>query len=127
MRTQLTSVWILFVAVACISGCGGQLPPAADPGQGREALQSVLEAWKQGEKAPALAERTPPVHVSDEDWQQGYQLSSFKVSPRDEISGLNLRCSVQLTLRDAQGYTEEKEVVYLVETGSRVSIIREGQ
>jgi hypothetical protein len=119
--------WLLLLIGLFSPGCGGRdLPPPADPDQARAALRSALEAWKKGERPESLRDHNPPTYVADHDWSQGYQLERFEVSPKDQMSGLNLRCTVNLFLRDAEGNTWESQVVYLIETGSSVSIIRKG-
>jgi hypothetical protein len=117
-------VLALLCALAC--GCGGQaIPKPADSTRAVEALRSTLEAWKSGTPATDLASQDPSVHVADDDWQAGYRLTDFKLSEKNPLLGLTLRCPVVLTLQSPDGVAVEKEVLYAVATDPRISIVRQ--
>jgi hypothetical protein len=117
--------------LACLAslgfaGCGGNsLPPPADAEQARAALRSALDAWKKGDRPDALNKLSPAVYVSDVDWRDGYGLQSFEIGAKDEQSGLSRRCRARLDLKHPRGETMQKYVVYMIETQSVISIVRE--
>lgn len=113
-------VFIVFVPLACSS----PPPPATDPEQAREALRTVLDAWKQGEKPDAMPGRLPPIHASDSDWQAGWSLKSFEIAAGVEIIGRQCRFQAKLSLQSPQGKSVGKDVQYDVDTAPNVVIIR---
>jgi hypothetical protein len=114
----------LFLAVALFApGCGG--PPApADPARARAALRDALDAWRNRAGPDALKERQPPVTVTDREWRAGYKLLSYKIES-DEPFAADLRCRVQLSLRDPRGKALRKTAVYFVGTSPVLTVARE--
>jgi hypothetical protein len=128
MIKKLFALGAICVSVASLgsAGCGGaSLPSAADAGQAREALRSALKAWEKGEKPDALTKLSPPIHVSDVDWHDGYRLQKFEVYPKDQPKGLSLRCFATLDLKHPRGATVQKIVAYMIDTQSVIAIVRE--
>jgi hypothetical protein len=120
--------WVGLIGLGFLAGCGGQrVPLPADPGQAQEALLSALNAWVRGENATSLRGRDLPIHVVDGDWDRGLRLEKFQQSTPAQASGPHLRCPVHLSLRDKVGRSYQKQVVYLIETSERISIVREEQ
>jgi hypothetical protein len=120
--------WGYIFGLVFLAGCGGQrLPLPGDPGQALEALRSALNAWARGENAASLRGGAAPIHVVDGDWDRGLLLEKYQQTPTAQLSGPNLRCPVRLSLRDKAGRPFQKQVVYLIETGERISIVREEQ
>jgi hypothetical protein len=117
---------LLILALAFAPGCGGTPPSKeANPAVAREALATTLKAWKDGEKPDALAARTPPIRVADEDWLAGLRLEDFQVDPADRMIGTSLNCPVSLTLKNTTGKTLKKKAVYSVSTDPALTVIRQ--
>lgn len=121
----------LVVAVPLLAllfaGCGEvSASRPADPEAARTALRDVLDSWQRGDAHAAPAARPNPIRVADEDWLAGTKLVSYKVDDRkaDSPTDALLRCPVVLTLRNAQGRTVKKRVVYEVSTDPVASVIR---
>jgi hypothetical protein len=112
------------LAVLLSAGCGRAPPAPADPAKAREALQTALNAWKDGKEPNWLQEQTPPVHVVDHEWLGGYRLLRFKVE-KDEPAGADLRCQVLLSLKDKRGNALQKRAVYSVGTSPVLTVVRE--
>jgi len=106
------------------TGCSSN-PPATpyDSEQAREVLVQALEAWKQGE-AHALATRHPPIRFEDDDYRTGTQLIGFRLPHRDEPLRPFEDVEVVLTLRNRQGATVEKTVVYQVALEPALAVLR---
>src|SRR5512144_3159526 len=78
----------LMGTLAVFSGCGtGATAHPADPAQAHEALRTVLDAWKAGEKPQDLVKRTPPIQVLDLDWQGGFTLIGYKADAEGKLVG----------------------------------------
>ena len=75
MNKYLLSALIL----AAFSGCGTSLPPTADPGRAKAALESALDAWCQGDTVDSLRQRSPAVHFNDELWDYAQRLETDAV------------------------------------------------
>jgi hypothetical protein len=114
----------LLVSVLVLSGCG-KYRPRADPDVARETLLVALDAWKKGQPAEALKDRTPPIHVADFEWRGGFTLLDYEVSAKDQPFGSDLRCQVQLSLRNPKGKTMKKKATYSVGTNNALTIVRE--
>jgi hypothetical protein len=115
----------LLAALAVGCGSGSAPPPPSDPAQAETALRAALDAWRQGQKPAALQDRSPPVHVADEDWLAGRRLGGYRVEGAGRPAGPGLRFAVRLSLGDASGKLSEKRVRYLVHTGPGVSVVRD--
>jgi len=113
----------LVLALAC-DGCGPSAP-ASDPAEGRKTLQAVLDAWKGGEKPDALAQRTPPIHVTDGDWMSGLRLQSYQADDEGKLVGTDVNYNVVLELKTAKGKTVKRNAVYAVTTRPQVLVQRQ--
>lgn len=112
---------LLFVA-----GCTGQnhVPPAvADSSTARTALETALEAWKQGSSSEELAENMPPILVADEDWLADAKLVDYQLLPGEETAGVNIRWPVRLTLASGTG-RKTIDAVYVIATSPAIHIAR---
>jgi hypothetical protein len=119
--------WMAFAAGTALSfaGCSASTRPTpVDPAQAREALRLTLETWKKGERPGSLSERQPPIHVVDHQWRGGYQLVRYQLGSEGEI-GVNLRCQVQLSLRNSKGKSLHKKAIYSVGTSPVLTVLRE--
>jgi hypothetical protein len=118
---------ILFLAWAPLSlvGCNGPAQPKpADPAQARQALHLTLESWQKGEVPRSLKEREPPIQVVDHQWRSGYQLVRYQFGA-DGPMGANLRCQVQLSLKNPKGKPLHKKAIYSVGTSPVLTVVRE--
>lgn len=106
------------------AGCGPSAP-ASDPGEGRKTLQAVLDAWKGGEKPEALAQRIPPIHVTDGDWMSGLRLQSYKANDEGNLVGTDVNYKVVLELKTAKGKTVTRDAVYTVTTRPQLLVQRQ--
>lgn len=111
------------LTLAC-AGCGASAPPS-DPAEGRKTLQTVLDAWKGGEKPDALAQRTPPIHVTDGDWMSGLRLQSYEANDEGKLVGTDVNYNVVLELKTAKGKTVKRNAVYAVTTRPQLLVQRQ--
>ena len=114
----------LLLGLICAAGCSDTLPPAADPDRARTALQTVLQAWKNGEKIESLAQRDEAIHVNDPDWRSGKRLQAYEVKP-GQPNGQSWRCEVLLTVQEGESKPRERRASYSVDTDPAVVVVRE--
>lgn len=119
--------WCPMAALALVLGfgCGGPSAAPSDPVEGRQTLQTVLDAWKVGEKPAALSQRTPPIQVSDGDWLSGLRLQSYQADDEGKLVGTDVNYSVVLELKTAQGKVVKKTAVYAVTTRPQLLVHRQ--
>jgi hypothetical protein len=106
------------------AGCG-KARPKANADLARETLRVALDAWKKGQLVDALQDLSPPIHVTDHEWREGFALLEYKISDKDQLFGPGLRCQVRLSLRNPRGKTVNKQATYTVGTNNALMIVRE--
>ncbi len=94
-----------------------------DSGEARAALVTALEAWKKGE-ARALARRSPPIRLDDDDWKAGLKLADYEIEEPDREIELHQDVEVILSLRDARGNVIRREARYQVATKPGLAVLR---
>jgi hypothetical protein len=126
---RLTSTrrpWWLAGALLLTFGCGiGQSPPTSDATKAEQILNNVLDAWKGGEKPDALAQRTPPIHVADVEWKDGFRLISYRPVGEGRLVGFDMSYPVALELKAPNGAILKKDAVYVVTTQPKVLVLRQ--
>jgi len=118
---------LLSVCSAVAAGCGGSAGAsnaASDPARSREALTIALDAWRDGQAPGALRERTPPIHVADQDWQSGLRLVDYRVEPGEKAVGYDMRWPVALSLKDERGKPVKRKASYTVAVNPTPSVVR---
>lgn len=118
---------IVTLAAALAAGCSGGGSGAAgavDAPKAREALKAALDGWKRGDKPEKLQSASPPMTVSDMDWQAGAKLLSYQMKDDGKEYGPNLNVPVDLTIRTPQGKEAKKTVSYVVGTSPTVTVFR---
>jgi hypothetical protein len=109
-----------------VSGCGiGGSAHQADPTGAQEALHAVLDAWKAGEKPEDLQKRTPPIHVKDLDWNDGFSLVGYKAHEDGKLVGYDMNYPVVLELKSPKGNSVKKNAVYTVTTRPQLLVLRQ--
>src|SRR4051794_28572196 len=87
--------WPLACAFLLSFGCGAsQTGAPADPSRAQEALHAALDAWKGGQPLDALAQRSPPIRVSDLDWSGGLRLEGYQAEGAGQLLGYDLNYPV---------------------------------
>jgi hypothetical protein len=111
---------------ASLAGCSGQstvesFHPAQD--RAREALETALTAWQNGQEKPGRIETAEPaVQVTDAAWDAGSKLKSFEIS---DLPGDSPRkFSVKLSL---EGAATPQEITYVVVGKDPLWVMREDQ
>jgi hypothetical protein len=116
------ATWLLLLLIPF--GCGGPSrhpsPPAAEA---RRALETALDAWKQG-RVKSLNARTPPVRLVDQDQAAGRSLNAYRLTGEPEAVGPTLNFPVELTLRDRRGASRSVSTVYQVALEPDVAVFR---
>jgi hypothetical protein len=115
----------LMLLLILAAGCGRSLK-SKDLDRARTAVQTGLEAWQNGESPQSLENRDPAVRFMDDDWKQGWKLVSFEITNTHGAGGdLTPRCEVQLTLQDRRGKKIDRRVVYAIENGPPITVVRD--
>jgi hypothetical protein len=99
-------------------------PKPADAVQARQALRVALDTWQKGAAPASLKEGEPSIQIVDHQWRSGYQLVRYQVRD-DRPLGTNLRCQVQLSLKNTKGKSLQKKAVYSVGTNPILTVVRE--
>jgi hypothetical protein len=116
----------LAAALAAASGCGvGSSVHPADPTQAQAVLRTVLDAWKAGETPDALQKRTPPIHVADMDWRDGFRLVGYQADSEGKLVGYDMNYPVVLELKNPKGTAVKKKAVYTITTAPEVLVLRQ--
>jgi hypothetical protein len=116
----------LAATLVILSGCGaGGTPDPADPARAQEALRAVLDAWKAGDQPEDLEKRTPPIHVKDLDWRNGFHLVRYRADADGRLVGYDMNYLVVLELRSPKGNAVKRNALYTVTTRPQVLILRQ--
>jgi hypothetical protein len=59
------------------------------------------------------------------DWETGYRLVDYEVIGDGKKEDANLRCPVQLSLRDPKGRPVNKRMTYIVGTSPAITVFRD--
>ena len=113
------------LALALCTGCGTSLPPETDPAAGRDVLKTVLDTWAKGGTPADLKAGASPIVAYDPDWDEGYKLVKYEITPTDRRAGVDLLVSVKLTVAKGSDKPREKTVPFVVAIGSRTVVIRQ--
>jgi len=111
--------------VIILAGCGKQLAENVDPDQVRQALQTVLEAWKAGKSNAELGSLHPSIVMNEADWTNGGRLLDYKMNETGSLDGRQVRWVVQIKLQDKSGKVSERKATYIVDTVPRIVIVRD--
>jgi hypothetical protein len=113
---------IIATAVGC-SGHPKQTAAQADLDRAQAALQAALDSWKAGGKPGAIPGRV--AEVTDPDWAAGQRLTAYLIYGADGRPDELVKCGAALTVRDTQGNSMTKDVVYSVRGAEPFVIVRE--
>jgi hypothetical protein len=115
-RASGRSWWVFAALVA--TGCAGceapaePIPIVPDPARGRQAIEALMETWKQGHPTGIVEPTTPRVQVVDTHRKPGQKLTSFEILS-DSADSRVRSFSVRLTLLEP----EERPVVRFLVVG----------
>jgi hypothetical protein len=106
-------------------GCNEQsLPPAADSGRARAALETSLKAWQKGESVESLKSLSPPIYFNDSEWNDRNRLIRYEIES-EEANALSWRCRVILTVQSGHEKPKERKTSYLIDTDPAIVIVRD--
>ncbi len=112
------------IVAMALPGCSASSAHSVQPDRARVALESALDAWKQGQSPEAFERSGSSMVVQDLDWSAGAKLVGHQILDDGEPADANLRINVKLTL-EKKGKPVEKTVRYLVTTSPSVTIFRD--
>lgn len=116
--------YLLLLLLLAAAGCGRSLPAAADPGRARAALETALDAWKAGQNAQAMRDRSPAIYFYDPLAEDGAQLVDYRIVS-EQANGQGWVCEVLLTVKDRQGQSVERRGGYNIDTDPALVIVRQ--
>ncbi|MBX9579420.1 MAG: hypothetical protein K2X87_03855 [Gemmataceae bacterium] len=124
MRLTLIPLAVLVVA----AGCGDPKPLdlATTPEASRAALTEALDGWKAGETDKAMAGRSPPLYLVDDDLTRGAKLVDYQLAGEPKVFGTGLSYPVTLTLQHKDRTTTRKAAYRVVTTPNRAVTREEG-
>jgi hypothetical protein len=108
MRRRLT---LVLLALAATSGCGGGAASLPSGSEARNALQTALDAWKDGKPASALVEGKPPVQAVDHDWVAGKGLDAYVIGDEQSGDG-NKTFTVSITLKGSSAPSDVRYMIF---------------
>jgi hypothetical protein len=123
-RKSMTLPRFLYLILLGIAGCGGPQPTEADPVRAKAALQTALDAWKNGDNEDSLKQRQPAVFVNEPAWRAGHQLVKYQIDS-EQKNGLSWRYEVLLTLKAGQEKPKQQQALYTVDTDPAVVVVRD--
>jgi hypothetical protein len=125
-RPQTSARWIVLIlplALAVGGGCGNRTPnQVPSSGDGRQALETALTAWQNGQAVDKLDNASPPIQVVDSDWSKKQQLTKYEIL--EEIPRTDGRRSFKVRLY-LQNPAATQDVHYLVVGNSPLWVFRE--
>ena len=128
-KRRPSTTWWLFLLTASLAmlGCSSRTRTARPVNEhaAREALATVLEAWKAGVASQELQIRSPKIVVQDMSWLGGAKLKEFEILDGAKRIDANLHCPVRLHLSTPEGKESQQEVVYVVGTDPVITVFRE--
>ncbi len=120
------AIGTLLAVLTLFLGCESDRRAApVDPALARQALKTVLDRWKNGDKPDDLKSASPSIVVQDFDWMGGQKLVAYEVAGDGKDDDANLRIPVRLTLKTAKGQDVKKNVTYLVGTSPVITVFRD--
>jgi hypothetical protein len=124
INTSGRLLWWLGLALLLPAGCGDKLPPEADAGQAREALQTSLDAWKAGDSREALQARSPAIYFNEPLCRPGHKLLDYRLDESSEQRfGQAVRYTVVFSLKARDGATVRHTAVYEISIHPTVVIV----
>lgn len=126
-KQSLTRTSVLLLMLLLLApGCKRSTLSQEELDAGRSAIETGLQAWQKGEKVDSLQQLSPPIQFRDEDWNRGMRLKSWEITYTNGSAGdLTARCEVVLSLIDRKGNKSSRRVVYSVEKGETIAIVRD--
>jgi hypothetical protein len=122
----VTTSGFFLTALLLASGCKRSALSKEELDAGRTAIETGLQAWQKGEKPDALQKLNPPISFRDDDWRRGMRLTTWEITYTNGSAGdLTPRCEVVLSLLDRKGNKINRRVVYSVEKGETISVVRD--
>jgi hypothetical protein len=118
------SALLVALSLCLLQGCRGGLGKDADPDEGGKALQTALQAWKEGKSPADLESMAPSIIMNEDAWRSGKRLLDFKVE-ESAMAGRQVRCRVRIKLADKDGRTVEQKATYIIDTTPRLVIVRD--
>jgi hypothetical protein len=120
---RLTRLLPLLPAVLAV-GCGGPKHSKAAVERGRTALTAALDAWKGDEPPDRLRALPDPVDYTDE-LRLTHKLLEYTLGRPNTTDPAVLRYPATLKLRDRDGQTQDRDVVFEVKLQTPVLIARD--
>lgn len=122
-KRRPASVMFLILSLALwAGGCGRGNRHIPSVGSARQALETALKAWQNGQPVGTIAAASPPVQAVDSGWGKGQRLSSYEILEEATREDGKRRFKVRLHL---QKPGNDQEVHYVVVGQSPLWVYRE--
>lgn len=109
-----------------LAGCGYRpIVAVSDVAQATDLVQRTFSAWQAGVPVAELRGERPPVYVSEDWWQAGFELDQFQIEGEGELVGTNVRVTVTLEGTHPKLGKRKVTQAFLVTTTPALTIARE--
>jgi hypothetical protein len=100
-RSARASLLVVLLALWA-GGCGRDKSYIPSVANAREALETALTAWQNGEAMGKIDTVSPPVQVVDIDWLKGQKLSGYEILEEESREDGNRGFTVRLQMEQTQ-------------------------
>ncbi len=121
-----TRRWFLLLLAGLALSCSKRHSfTESDLTRARQALETCLTAWKQGQRPETLRSLPEPIEFAEEWPQSGLKLLDFEILHHEHTDAEMMRFLVKLTVQDRRGKRQERTYTYAVALKSPIAVGRD--
>jgi hypothetical protein len=112
---------MLMLLALSLAGCGGGPAPLVDAEQAKQAVETSMNAWKEGKPPGPVASEPNAVEAIDSQWSSKRELAEFSLGTAEPGEG-SYTFPVKLTLKNPP---QEVDTRYVVIGGGPIFVYRD--